>query len=169
MTGRRDWFSIFNQSHKNEVKFANDSTLNSEGVGVVCIRSKNGEQSFVNDVLYIPGMKCNLLSIGQLIEKNYMIAIEDGIMKVMDSNRKLILKAPMSKNRTFKIELNVMNHKCSATAVERDEWTWHYRFGHLNFRDLNMMYSKNMVSGLNMMYSKNMCQVNSLNMNHKVL
>ncbi|GAU22960.1 hypothetical protein TSUD_247040 [Trifolium subterraneum] len=115
MTGRRDWFSSFDQSHKNKMKFANDSTLNAEGVGVVCIRSKIGDQAFINDVLY---------------------------------SRKLILKAPMSKNRTFKIELNVMNHMCLATAVERDEWTWHYRFDHLNFRDLNMMSNKSMVSGL---------------------
>ncbi len=121
MTGRRDWFSSFDQSHRNKVKFANDSTLNAEGVGVVCIRSKNGDQAFINDVLYISGIKCNLLSIGQLIEKDYKIVIEDRMMKLMDSNRKLILKAPMSRNRTFKIELNVMNHMCLATAVEREE------------------------------------------------
>jgi len=121
MTGRRDWFSSFDQSHRNKVKFANDSTLNAEGVGVVCIRSKNGDQAFINDVLYIPGIKCNLLSVGQLIEKDYKIVIEDRMMKLMDSNRKLILKAPMSRNRTFKIELNVMNHMCLATAVEREE------------------------------------------------
>ncbi|MCI13857.1 retrovirus-related pol polyprotein from transposon TNT 1-94, partial [Trifolium medium] len=53
MTGRRDRFTSFNQSHKNKVKFANDSTLNAEG-GVMCIRSKSGEQAFINDVLYIP-------------------------------------------------------------------------------------------------------------------
>ncbi|GAU11617.1 hypothetical protein TSUD_346090 [Trifolium subterraneum] len=86
---KRDWFSSFDQSHRNKVKFANDSTLNAEGVGVVSIRSKNGDHAFINDVLYIP-----------------------------------------------------------ATAIERDDWTWHYRFGHLNFRDLNMMSNKSMVSGL---------------------
>ncbi|GAU20588.1 hypothetical protein TSUD_297610 [Trifolium subterraneum] len=117
---------------KNKVKFANDSTLNAEGVGVVCIRSKNGDQAFINDVLYIPGIKCNLHSVGHLIEKDYKIVIEDRMMRLMDSDRKLILKVPMSRNRTFKIELNVMNH----------------RFGHLNFRDLNMMSNKSMVSGL---------------------
>ncbi|GAU30980.1 hypothetical protein TSUD_104940 [Trifolium subterraneum] len=109
MTRRRDWFSSFDQSHRNKVKFANDSTLNAEGVGVVCIRSKNGDQAFINDVLYIPGIKCNLLSVGKLIEKDYKIVIEARMMKLMDSNRK---------------------------------------FGHLNFRDLNMMSNKSMMSGL---------------------
>ncbi|WJX37101.1 hypothetical protein P8452_24905 [Trifolium repens] len=148
MTGIKNWFSSFNQSHENKVKFANDSTLSVEGSGIVCIRSKDGRQAFINDVLYIPGIKCNLLRIGQLLEKDYKIAIEDKVMRLMDSNRKLILKASMSKNMTFKIELNVMDHKCLATDVERDDWTWHYRFGHLNFRDLNMMHNKSLVSGL---------------------
>ncbi|KAK2359039.1 hypothetical protein QL285_096166 [Trifolium repens] len=148
MTGRKDWFSSFNQSHENKVKFANDSTLSAEASGVVCIRSKDGRQAFINDVLYIPGMKCNLLSIGQLLEKDYKIVMENKVMRLMDPNIKLILKAPMSKNRTFKIELNVMDHKCLATVVERDDWTWHYRFGYLNFRDLNMMHNKSLVSGL---------------------
>jgi hypothetical protein len=46
------------------VKFANDSTLIEKGVGDVSIKGKNGEQSVIIGVLYIPGMKCNLLSIG---------------------------------------------------------------------------------------------------------
>ncbi|MCI09309.1 retrovirus-related pol polyprotein from transposon TNT 1-94, partial [Trifolium medium] len=55
MTGRKDWFTSFNQSQKSKVKFANDSTLAAEGVGAVCIRSKTGRQAIINDVLYIPG------------------------------------------------------------------------------------------------------------------
>jgi hypothetical protein len=46
------------------VKFANDSTLIEKGVGDVSIKGKNGVQSVIIGVLYIPGMKCNLLSIG---------------------------------------------------------------------------------------------------------
>jgi hypothetical protein len=44
------------------------------------------------------------------------------MMRVLDSNGRLILKAPMSQNRTFKIELNVMEHKCLATTTNKDEW-----------------------------------------------
>lgn len=31
----------------------------------------------------------------------------------------------MSNNRTFKIGLEVMEHKCLATAVSKEEMTWH--------------------------------------------
>ncbi|GAU30941.1 hypothetical protein TSUD_143890 [Trifolium subterraneum] len=64
-----------NQSMKSKVKFGNDSTLAAEGVGDVLIMRKYGKQSLISNVLYIPGMKSNLLSIGQLIEKNYKLLV----------------------------------------------------------------------------------------------
>ena len=69
--------------------------------------------------LYIPGIKCNLLSIGQLLEKGFEIHLEDKILRVVDANGVLILKAPMAANRTFKVELKVMEHRCLATASRR--------------------------------------------------
>ena len=93
-------------------------------------------------------MKRNLLSIWQLVEKNYKVLIEDKLMRVIDANGRVILKAPMSQNRTFNIELNMMEHKCLSTAASRDEWIWHYRLCHLNFRDITDLKRKNMVSGL---------------------
>jgi hypothetical protein len=65
-------------------------------------------------------MKSNLLSIGKLIEKDYRVVIEDKLMKVTDSNGRLILKASMSQYRTLKIELNVLEHMCLAIAASKD-------------------------------------------------
>ncbi|XP_012575012.1 uncharacterized protein [Cicer arietinum] len=94
------------------------------------------------------GIKCNLLSIGQLLERNYMIRMENKVLRVLDQNGVLILKAPMAANRTFKIESKIMEHRCLTTAASRDEWLWHYRLGHLNFRDLNALQKYEMVTGL---------------------
>ena len=64
MTGRKNWFVNMNPSTKNTVKFANDNTLAAEGIGDVLIMRKDGKRSVISNVLYIPGMKSNLLSIG---------------------------------------------------------------------------------------------------------
>lgn len=69
-------------------------------------------------------MKRNLLSIRQLIERNYKVLIEDRMVRVIDSSNGLILKAHMSQNITFRIELDVLEHKCLATITSRDEWLW---------------------------------------------
>nr|XP_004516686.1 uncharacterized protein LOC101512199 [Cicer arietinum] len=133
MTGRKDWFVKINQATRSRVKFTDDTTLAADGVGDVLIMRRDGGHSLIKDMLYIPGIKCNLLSIGQLLERNYMIRMENKVLRVLDQNGVLILKAPMAANRTFKIELEIMEHRCLATATSRDEWLWHYRLGHLNF------------------------------------
>ncbi|XP_050915629.1 uncharacterized protein LOC127130704 [Lathyrus oleraceus] len=148
MTGRKDWFVQINQAAKSKVKFADDTTLSAEGVGYVLIGKRNSGHSRIKDVLYIPGIKCNLLSIVQLLERGYKIRLEDKILRVLDSNGVLILKAPMAANRTFKAELKVMDHRCLATVASRDEWLWHYRLGHLNLRDLRKLQQSEMVTGL---------------------
>ena len=148
MTGRKDWFVQINQVAKSRVKFADDTTLAAEGVGNVLIKRKDGGHSMIKDVLYIPGIKCNLLSIGQLLERGYKIRMEDKVLRVVDVNGVLILKAPMAANRNFKVELRVMEHRFLATAANREEWLWHYRLGHLNFRDLKALQQNGMVTGL---------------------
>ncbi|XP_058726725.1 uncharacterized protein LOC131628503 [Vicia villosa] len=148
MKGRKDWFVQINQVAKNKVKFADDSTLMVEGVSDVLIEKKNGGHSMIKDVLYIPGIRCNLLSVGQLLEKGYNIRLEDKILRVADASGVLILKAPMATNRTFKVELKVLEHMCLTTTSSREEWLWHYRLGHLNFCDLKALQQEGMVTGM---------------------
>ena len=103
------------------MKFADDNTLITKGIDDVSIRRKNDNHSLILDVLYIFGIKCNLLRISQLFEKSYKIHMEDKMLRVLDSRRNLIQKAHMPKNRTGKIELNVIDHTCLATTASREE------------------------------------------------
>lgn len=93
----------------------------------------NGIHSLIKDVFYIPIIKCNLLSIFQLHEKGYKIHMENKAICTMDADGVLVLKAPMAPNRTFEVELKVMEHRCLATATSQEEWIWNYRLGHLSF------------------------------------
>lgn len=108
MTGHRNWFVDLDTSVRSHVKFADDSTLAAEGMGKVLIKRKDGMHSYITDVLYVPGMKSNLLSLGQLLEKGYVMEMKNKMLKVFDSKRKLILKVPLSKNRTFKIGIQIL-------------------------------------------------------------
>lgn len=68
------------------------------------------------------------------------------MMRVLEPNDKLILKVPMSQNKTFSIEFNVLEYKFLETTTSRDEWPWHYRLDHLNFDEISKLKRKNMVS-----------------------
>ncbi|RDY02153.1 Copia protein, partial [Mucuna pruriens] len=49
------------------VKFADNSIITARGMSKVFIHKRDGQQSFITDVLYVPQMKTNLLSLGQLL------------------------------------------------------------------------------------------------------
>ncbi|XP_045831524.1 uncharacterized protein LOC123922907 [Trifolium pratense] len=98
----RYWLLEFDENFKSKVKFADDNIISVEGKGKVMVQRKNGNHTFVTDVLYVPTMKHNLLSLGQLLEKEFNYSTKDHYIKVFDPHNKLIIKAPLSKNRTFK-------------------------------------------------------------------
>ncbi|KHN09230.1 hypothetical protein glysoja_048631, partial [Glycine soja] len=86
MTGHKDWFVSLDESVNHKVRFADDSTIKVEGHGKVkvVIKRRDGTVSYIEDVLYVPNMRCNLLSLGQLLEKKYRMVMEDKEMKIYD-------------------------------------------------------------------------------------
>jgi len=147
MTGKRDYFINLNGSSKSKVRFAYDSTLTTAGIGRVAFKGKDGKD-IVIEVLFIPGMKTNLLSLGQLLENGFVMRMEDNCLKVFDKDQKLVIKENLSQNRTFRIGMNILKHECLATLENKMEWLWHHRFGHLNFKDLQLLTRHKMVEGL---------------------
>ncbi|XP_050916077.1 uncharacterized protein LOC127131187 [Lathyrus oleraceus] len=77
MTGRKVWLVDFDESKKSKVKLADNSLLQAKGTGNIVIQRSIGAKALIKDVLYIPGMKCNLLSVGQLIEKGFSMVMKD--------------------------------------------------------------------------------------------
>ena len=107
MIGRKDWLIDLDESIKKNVRFTDNNTVKAEGLGRVLIHRKDGKRSLINEVLYVPTMHNNLLSLGQLLEKGYKTMLEDHHMKIFYQKVRMIIKAPVSSNMTFKIELQV--------------------------------------------------------------
>jgi len=68
-------------------------------------KSNNGEHIIIKDVFYVPDMKCNLLSIGQLVEKGFSITMNGDSLKLFDAKNNLVLKSNLSKNRTYRCSI----------------------------------------------------------------
>eukprot|EP00253_Pinus_taeda_P031014 PITA_31014 len=160
MTGKLALFYALDQSVKSQVTLGTDSKIYVMGKGEVKIFTKKGERKTIADVYYVPGMRCNLLSIGQLVQKGYNVFIENDVCTIMDrapSNR-CIAEVKMTRNRMFplRIRADLKNKEVIAAVTQeafqsmpKDEnWLWHLRFGHLNFGGLNLLSRKGMVIGL---------------------
>jgi hypothetical protein len=72
MVGNKDWLYELDESYRDTVKLGDDSRMTVMGRGNVrlCI---NGKIHVITNVYYIPGLKTNLLSIGQIQQKNVLL------------------------------------------------------------------------------------------------
>ncbi|XP_073224790.1 uncharacterized protein [Cicer arietinum] len=138
-------------SRRSKIRFVDHRNLEVEGAGNMVIKRRNGKTLMIENVLYVPRMKSNLMSIGQLIQKGFQVIMKNDALEMYDGQKKMILKAPLSKNKTFVINIQASNIQClKATSSIDENCLWHSRFGHLNFKSLSQLGVKKMVTGIPM-------------------
>ncbi|KAJ8775010.1 hypothetical protein K2173_020014 [Erythroxylum novogranatense] len=98
MCGKKEFFSSFDDDFREIVKLGDGSSMNIIGKGNVRILI-NGVVHIITNVFHVPGLKNNLISIGQLAEKGLAILIQQGTCKVYHPDKGLILEVNMSSNR----------------------------------------------------------------------
>lgn len=148
MCGDKSMFVEINEAATGDVSFGDDSKIPVKGKGKILIRLKNGSHQFISNVYYVPNMKNNILSLGQLLEKGYDIHLKEHSLFLRDCRHNLIAKVPMSKNRMFLLNIQNDVAKCLKACYTDSSWLWHLRFGHLNFDGLERLAKKEMVRGL---------------------
>jgi len=79
-----------------KIKFADNRSLTAKGSGRVVLWDNSGKEVVIEDVLYVPGLKTNLLSLGQLLQKGFTMQMEDNYLSVFDQNGRLTIKAKLS-------------------------------------------------------------------------
>jgi len=100
MCGNKEYFTDFDGSFRDSVKLGNNSSMAVIGTGNVRLQV-NGIAQIITGVFYVPELKNNLLSIGQLQEKGLTIMFQNGMCKVFHPERGLIMETKMSVNRIF--------------------------------------------------------------------
>jgi len=100
MCGKNELFDVFNEEFKDSVKLGNDASLQVQGKGSIRMEI-DGIMHVITEVFYVPELKNNLLSIGQLQEKGLAVLMQHGTCKIFHPNRGLIIETAMSHNRMF--------------------------------------------------------------------
>jgi len=91
-----------------------------------------------------------LIKCWSAIEKGFSVIMKHETLELFDANNKLVLRSPLSKNRTFKTLISSTEVQCIQRRVveNKQSWLWHLRFGHLNIKSVNQLVSQGMVNGL---------------------
>ena len=146
MTNNDEIFKEINSELKTNVKMGNGVPVQAKGKGTITVETKIGSRN-IHDVLLVPDLAQNLLSVGQMVERGYALHFEDLACKVYDPQRREIGRVKMERNRSFPLIFPNTN-TAFKTEVVADSWLWHRRLGHLNFQSLKKLQQKQMVYGL---------------------
>ncbi|KAL6348524.1 hypothetical protein AAG906_013144 [Vitis piasezkii] len=138
MTGCIEKFAEIDTTIKGSVKFGDGSAVEIQGRGSVLFECFTGEHRVLTNVYYIPKLKSNIISLGQLDENGCKVVIEGGVMTILDRTRRLLAKVSRSE----------VLLECLMARSKESAWRWHARYGHVNFHALKILSQKQMVHGL---------------------
>jgi hypothetical protein len=136
MTGMRAVFSEIDLRVHGTVRFGDGSVTNIEGCGTILIKCKTGGHKALTGVYYIPRLKANIVSLGQMEEAGYKIILESGFLKLWNHAGTLAAKVKRDASHLYVLHLDVDQPVCLAAQGTSPAWRWHSRYGHLNFHGL---------------------------------
>ena len=148
MTGGRQMFTMLDETMHGTVKFGDGSLVDIRGKGSILFTCVTGDQRVLSEVYYIPSLRNNIISLGQLDEGGCKISIEGGVLTILDPERRMLAHVSRTRNRLYTLCLNLAVPTCLLSKTEDVAWRWHARFGHLHFRALRALSRKNMVIGI---------------------
>ena len=136
-----------------EVTLGDGFALQATGRGTVFLNIKFAEKKFnkckLRDVLYVPDLSCNLLSVSQVTTSGKVVKFTDADSQILDENEKLVAKASRV-GALYYLNCQSSHQKTCAAKAEGQttkENLWHRRYGHLGTKGLQQLAREKLVDG----------------------
>ncbi|XP_062103421.1 uncharacterized protein LOC133814482 [Humulus lupulus] len=140
MTGNRHLLINYQDKIEGAVTFGDANKGAIQGKGELLLKNLPS----LKDVLYVEGLKANLISISQLCDSGYLVNFSNSCCSVVSSDGRMVLTGKRSIDNCYKLDSEVL---CNRTILEKFD-LWHHRMGHLNYRDLQKLIKLKAVRGV---------------------
>ena len=112
---------------------------------------QDGKVKYLADVLHVPTITKNLVSVGQMVEQNLQVRFTPAGLFIEEYKEDGRLIAQGRKvGRMFTLDVDVPEVKAAmfalGTGVVADIEIWHKRIGHVNVQRLKSMWNQNIVT-----------------------
>lgn len=151
MTNNRAAFKSLVLKKLPDVTLANGRGTKAFGIGTVITKCLDGNNKETNvelrDVLYVPDLTNNLLSVKKLTEKGLTVQFKDSGCKIIKGDLIVARASLISGMYVFRATSKAFVASGSSHSINCQH-TWHRRFGHRNIHDIQQLQEKFMVSGI---------------------
>jgi hypothetical protein len=148
-------------SHHSTIRTAGRTNLPIVGKANVRLTIQSGEIKELSNVLYMPGVKKNLLSIGQLADQGHIVLFNAKQCYVLDKDtrRSFLTASRDPRNRLYRVhgsssqadrtnpDKYLINSVAKTSQIEHVE-LWHKRIGHINLQSLYHLSISGIVTGM---------------------
>ena len=147
MTGDISLLSKFEERAGPSITFGDDSKGFTKGYGLI---SKGNV--IIDNVSLVEGLKHNLLSVSQLCDRGHQVWFSDGACVVSNKRSNNVVLHGKRKGNVYIADFSSPNADqvtCLFSKASTDEnWLWHKKLSHLNFKSMNELVKKDLVRGL---------------------
>ncbi|XP_070682342.1 uncharacterized protein [Malus domestica] len=149
MTGDERLLVNIQRNLTSKVKMGAGEIVQVAGKGTLVIDTKLGRKH-IQEVMFVPGLEENLLSVGQMMEHGYYVVFGGNVVNNFYgwSLDNLVVRVQMINNRSFPLTMMPATQFALRANVTHCSHIWHKRLGYLNERSLQLLEEQEMVHGL---------------------
>ncbi|XP_022891620.1 uncharacterized protein LOC111406424 [Olea europaea var. sylvestris] len=142
MCGNKALFTTLDECNGGIVTFGDGGSAPILGKGTVQMYGL----PVISNVLYVEGLKLNLLSISQICDDDFEVSFVQKRCTVYDSSGGVVLEGVRTSDNCYGVLPN-SNYMCRSAKIDVSE-LWHKRLGHLNYKSLEQLAKKELIDGL---------------------
>jgi hypothetical protein len=137
MTSQRDILSCLTEKNfPHKVTLGDDYQYPIKGVGESNYKLDSGTPMKMKDVLYVPGLTKNLLSISALDKKGFRVAFIDGEVLMWPKGKTMEEAIVVGKEKGGFYKLKGHSKASLTHSIENPCELWHRRLAHINYKAL---------------------------------
>ncbi|KAH9291809.1 hypothetical protein KI387_043002 [Taxus chinensis] len=140
MTGVREYFSSYKEEDTNiQISMGNLSKLNPVGKGTVQFQRENGKIVPLHDVLHVPGLGMNLISVSVLQDKGYNVLFRGTHVLIKHKDWKSPITIGVRSGRLYRLQFDTPKALMSSSNPRDLGELWHRRMGHIHHGALKLL------------------------------
>ena len=142
MIGDRSLFKVFESKKGGNVTFGDGNKSQIKEKGIISLPRLPD----IANVLYVEGLRVNLLSISQICDQDFVVLFSKGKCLVMDESGKKLVSGVHILNNCYGLVPNA-DIMCNSIRLPNED-LWHQRMGHASYKHLSIASNHESVLGI---------------------
>ena len=130
MTSKRSYFHSIDENQHGVIRFGDESLVRFEGKGSIFLNYLDGEEIKLEDVLFVPSLRVNILSLGKLDEDSFTSTLGGGVLSIFDKEGKQFARIQKTNDSMYLLKLGVSEFCQISREEEQEVWLWHHCLCH---------------------------------------